>query len=132
VHDFRMMFSEGTGSAHVNQPLSAAALPAISNASSSESRSDANRLRLDDWQRRAGSTETSGKAGPPQADILIEWRGQGGQEQPQQRDPYANLGDPISSMWMEFSVHTAVDAIDIELAFGCCCCKGASFCNVRA
>jgi hypothetical protein len=42
VHDFRMMFSEGTGSAHVNQPLSAAALPAISNASSSESRSDAN------------------------------------------------------------------------------------------
>jgi hypothetical protein len=31
-----MMFSEGTGSAHVNQPLSAAALPAISNASTAK------------------------------------------------------------------------------------------------
>jgi hypothetical protein len=37
----------------------------------------------------------------------FEWRGQDGQEQPQQRDHSINLGDSlISSTRIEFSVHT--------------------------
>src|SRR5258705_4975491 len=51
--------------------------------------------------------------------LRLEWRGQDGQNETEQSDHSASLGDSItSSTWIRFSVHTARRASGIRIGAG--------------